>query len=93
MGVPVVTQLGDSHPGRVGASLLTTTGLGELIGESWEETAGVARALVTDEARLDGYRQSLRPRLAASPLCDAEKFTRGLEDALHCMWRATGADG
>ena len=70
MGVPVVTLRGDRHAGRVGASLLTQIGLTDLIANSVEEYVEIAVALAGDPARLNDLRHSLRPRMAASPLCD-----------------------
>lgn len=93
MGVPVVTLCGNSHAGRVGASLLTTTGLSEFIAESAGEAEGIARDLLSDTARLDDMRETLRGKVAGSPLCDAGAFTATLEDAVHAMWRAGHASG
>ena len=93
MGVPVVTIRGDSHAGRVGASLLTHAGLDELIAGDVGEAASIARDLIGDSARLERYRGELRGRLAAGPLCDAPAFARAFEDVLHCMWRASGRPG
>jgi protein O-GlcNAc transferase len=42
--------------------------------------------LANDLPRLQGLRQSLRERLAASALCDAKGFTRALEAAYRGMW-------
>ena len=70
MGVPVVTLRGDRHAGRVGASLLTQIGLTDLIANSVEEYLEIALALACNPGRLDDLRRSLRPRMAASPLCD-----------------------
>ena len=86
MGVPVVTLRGTAHAGRVGASLLTTVGLDDLIADDLDEYAGIATALIADRARLADDRQTLRARVAASPLCHAEDFTRSLEDAYHTLW-------
>src|SRR6185436_10653249 len=70
MGVPVVTLRGDRHAGRVGASLLSQIGLPDLIANSVEEYVEIVVALASDPARLMDLRRSLRPRIAASPLCD-----------------------
>ena len=87
MGVPVVTLRGDRHAGRVGASLLTQIGLSDLIADSTEAYMETAVALAGDLARLADLRQSLRPRMAASPLCDAPAFARKVEAAYRTMWR------
>src|SRR6202012_1911610 len=61
-GLPVVTRRGTAFAGRVGASLLTALGLGELITESEEDYETLAFALAQDPARL----KVLRARLAAN---------------------------
>jgi protein O-GlcNAc transferase len=88
MGVPVVALRGDRHAGRVGASLLTQIGMGELIADSVEAYVEIAAALAGDPARLDELRHSLRPRMAASPLCDVTGFARKIEHAYRTMWNA-----
>jgi protein O-GlcNAc transferase len=87
MGVPVVTLRGNRHAGRVGASLLTQVGLTELITNSVEEYIETAIALARDPTRLASLRQSLRPRMTASPLCDSRAFARKMEAAFRTMWR------
>jgi protein O-GlcNAc transferase len=86
MGVPVVTLRGDRHAGRVGASLLTQIGLSDLIASSVGDYVEIAAALAEDPARLNELRRSLRPRMAASPLCDGQAFARKIEAAFRIMW-------
>jgi protein O-GlcNAc transferase len=86
MGVPVVTLRGDRHAGRVSASLLTQVGVTELITGSVEAYVTTAVALAADPARLTDLRRSLRPRMAASSLCDAAGFARKVEEAYRTMW-------
>ena len=45
MGVPVVTLAGQRHAARVGVSLLTNLGLGELIADTPEQYLQIAQAL------------------------------------------------
>lgn len=87
MGVPVVTLAGRGHVGRVGATILTDLGLGALIAASPEDYSARAAALARDPARLAALRADLRPRMAASSLTDAPRFTRALEGAYRVMWR------
>jgi predicted O-linked N-acetylglucosamine transferase (SPINDLY family) len=87
MGVPVVTLLGDRHAGRVGASLLTQVGLADLIAGSVQDYVEIAAALARDPARLVSLRGSLRPRVAASNLCDAPRFARKIEATFRAMWK------
>jgi predicted O-linked N-acetylglucosamine transferase (SPINDLY family) len=87
MGVPVITLRGDRHASRVGASLLTQTRLTDLIADSVEAYVETAVALAGDPARLSELRQSLRPRMAASPLCDAPAFADKIEHAYRTIWQ------
>jgi predicted O-linked N-acetylglucosamine transferase (SPINDLY family) len=80
-GVPMVTCLGRAWPSRVGGSMLRAVGLEELVCDSLESYAALARALAADPAR----RESMRARLIAArdgaPLFDAVAFARALERA------------
>ena len=87
MGVPVVTLRGDRHAGRVGASLLSQIGLTDLIANSVEEYVEIAVALAGNPGRLSDLRRVLRPRMAASPLCDGPAFARKMESAFRTMWQ------
>ena len=87
MGVPVVTLRGDRHGGRVGASLLSQIDLTDLIANSVEEYVEIALTLANNPGRLEELRRSLRPRMAASPLCDGPAFARKMEAALRAMWQ------
>ena len=87
MGVPVVTLRGESHAGRVGASLLTRVGLEALIAENEADYIDKAVALAGDLELLSGLRGSLRERVRNSPLCDAEGFARQVESAYRTLWR------
>ena len=87
MGVPVVTLLGNRHAGRVGASLLTQVGLTDWIAHSAEEYLDIATMLARDPAKLIEIRQTLRPRLLASPLCDGRAFAHKLEVVYRSMWK------
>jgi protein O-GlcNAc transferase len=88
MGVPVLTLAGAQHAGRVGASLLQTVGMSELVATSADDYVSRAISLATDAGRLDGLRKDLRERMRKSPLCDGREFARRFETALREMWRA-----
>jgi protein O-GlcNAc transferase len=87
MGVPVVTMLGTTHAARVSASLIRAAGLGELVADSTEAYVRIARELVLDRPRVTELRRTLRARLLASTLCDAEGYTRRFESAVRALWR------
>ncbi|HWA37349.1 MAG TPA: tetratricopeptide repeat protein [Burkholderiales bacterium] len=87
MGVPVIALRGDRHAGRVGASLLETVGLGELVAASEQDYVRIAAALSRDRAALEALRVGMRDRLRASPLLDEVGFVRAFEDCLTALWQ------
>ena len=87
MGVPLVTLAGERFLARVGASCLTQIGLTDLIAQDVEEYVGTAVALAGDPDRLTALKQSLRARVAASPLCDPAAHARAFEYAMRGIWR------
>jgi predicted O-linked N-acetylglucosamine transferase (SPINDLY family) len=87
MGVPVITCPGQTFPSRHSLSHLSVVGLTETIARDREEYVGLAVALATDLTRLAALRAGLRDRVAASPLCDGQRFARGLMHVLRETWR------
>ncbi|MBF0625548.1 MAG: tetratricopeptide repeat protein [Magnetococcales bacterium] len=86
-GVPLLTLPGDRHVARVGASLMTALDLPECIGATPDDWVRKGIALCRDLPRLADIRQSLRRRMAASPLGNPALFTPHLETALRHMWQ------
>lgn len=87
MGVPVATWAGEGHVARVGASILTHCGMGDLVAGSAAEYIDVAVRLAADPAALAERRAGVRGRMAASPLMDGARFARAVEAAYRDMWR------
>ncbi len=87
MGVPVVSRRGDRFSGRVSESILAAIGLPELVAAGSDDYIARAIALAQDLPRLAELRRTLRQRVSGSPLCDANRFTRHLEQAYRAMWR------
>jgi len=88
MGVPVLTLEGARFMAHAGESILRTARLGEWIAGSERDYAEKAAAFASDLPGLAGLRRGLRQRLLGSPLCNAPRFARNLEDAFRGMWRA-----
>jgi protein O-GlcNAc transferase len=86
MGVPVVTLQGDRHAARVGASLLGSLGMCQLIAQSTDEFVAICARLADDVEGLKVNRAGLRERMRASPLMDEKSLTRALEHAYITMW-------
>lgn len=87
MGVPVVTLAGRHHVARVGASLLSSCGLEELICRDEAGYVEAAAALAGNLARLAGLRRGMRARLQGSALLDHRGFAWSVEEAYRAMWR------
>lgn len=87
MGVPVVSLEGERVLGRYGSAFLKTVGLGDLVAKDEDAYVEIAAGLAHDRERLTDIRKSLRARMAASRLCDAAAFARGVESAYRRMWR------
>jgi len=87
MGVPVITLAGKTAVGRAGVSQLTNLGLTELIAHTPEQYVQKTVDLATDRPRLAGLRAELRHRMQTSPLMDAARFARSIENAYRTMWR------
>lgn len=87
MGVPVLAVAGTSYVSRQGGMLMHAVGLGEFVADSPESLAKLAKEWTTRRPELAEVRAGLRDRLRASPLCDAGRYVRNLEDALRAAWR------
>lgn len=90
-GLPVVTCLGTSFPGRVAASLLHAVGLPELVTSSLAEYESLALALARNPARLAALREKLQRNRKTEPLFDTVRLTRDLEAAYATMWQRSEA--
>lgn len=88
MGVPVITLGGERFCSRHSLTHLTILGLTETIAADAETYITTALILAENLDHLAAMRSSLRPRMAASPLCNGVKFTRNLEAAYRSMWQA-----
>ncbi len=86
MGVPVITRVGRTSVGRGGLSQLHHLNLTQLAAETDEQFASAAIVLASDLSKLSGLRQQLRGRLESSPLMDANRFARNIENAYRRVW-------
>jgi predicted O-linked N-acetylglucosamine transferase (SPINDLY family) len=85
-GVPVVTCLGSTFPGRVAASLLHAVGMPDLITQSLEEYESLVRRLARDPALLAAIKAKLARNRDSCRLFDTARFTRHIEAAYDAMW-------
>ena len=86
-GLPVLTCMGASFPGRVAASALHAVGLPELVTHSLDEYFGRALVLASDPAQLEGLRSRLAHNRAGSSLFGTQRFCDHLEQAYTRMWQ------
>jgi len=87
MGVPVLSMRGRRFISHQGETILNNIGLPEWIAADEDDYAAKAARFAGDTRNLAALRSGLRERLLASPLCDAPRFARNLENALRGMWR------
>ncbi len=87
-GVPVVAIHGDRWTSRVSSSLLINAGLSEFIAPDADGYVGLAVAMANDPTardRLARLRPAMRDRLRRSLVCDADGYTRGMEDVYEAI--------
>jgi predicted O-linked N-acetylglucosamine transferase (SPINDLY family) len=84
-GLPVLTCAGESFASRVGASLLTSIGLTELITANFENYEAAAIALAADRQRLADLRRRLDGQRHTAPLFDVRAYTEHLESGYRAM--------
>jgi predicted O-linked N-acetylglucosamine transferase (SPINDLY family) len=85
-GLPVLTRLGSTFPGRVAGSLLHALGMPELIAKSLEQYEELALKLAHDPASLGSIKAKLARNRSACPLFDTPRFARNIEAAYSAMW-------
>jgi protein O-GlcNAc transferase len=91
MGVPVITLQGGNFVGRMGASFLRTLGQPDWVADDEAGYVAIAQRLASEGPSWRTQRSALRNRMAASPLCDIERYVRELEALYRRMWAAYGA--
>lgn len=85
-GLPILTCVGDSFAGRVGASLLNAMGLNELVTQSFVDYERRALELARNPRMLAHLKAKLEKSRDTGPLFDTARFTRHLETAYLKMW-------
>lgn len=87
MGVPVLTLKGDRYVAHMGENILHHMAMPDWIAETTADYVARAARHAANLDSLTALRKGLRHRLAVSPLCDAPRFARHLEDAFRGMWQ------
>lgn len=87
MGVPTLTLLGRTPPGRLGAALLQSMGVGEgWIAHTREDYIALAESWAARVGELRTARPALRARLLDSTLGDPTRYARAVEAAYRLAW-------
>ena len=87
MGAPVLVRAGDRYVAHMGESILHNAGLPEWIAPNEAAYPQLGARLAADIPALAALRAGMRERLLGSPLFDAPRFARNLEEAIRGMWR------
>jgi protein O-GlcNAc transferase len=87
MGVPTLTLPGETFASRHSASHMSNAGLEGWIATDIADYVELAVSKSQDIKTLATLRQGLRARVKASPLCDAPRFGRNLDQALRYAWQ------
>jgi protein O-GlcNAc transferase len=87
-GLPLLTLLGTSFPGRVAASLLYAIGMPEMVTRTMADYERRAIHLAENTETLQAARQKLAANRLTTPLFDTDLFRRNLEAAYAVMWQA-----
>jgi len=85
-GLPLLTCLGETFAGRVGASLLHAMRLPELITSSLGAYEEMAVSLARDPKRLAAVKQKLADHRLTTPLFDTTFFAKAIENAYSTMY-------
>jgi predicted O-linked N-acetylglucosamine transferase (SPINDLY family) len=85
-GLPVLTAPGQSFASRVAASMLTASGVTELIARDATEYESLALALSRDRDRLAAIRSKLVAARETSPLFNLDLYRRHIEAAYTVMY-------
>ncbi len=86
MGVPFMTRKGDRFYSRNGETILHNIGLSDWIADDNDDYIRKVIGFATDLNALSEMRKSLRERILASPLFDADRFARNFEKAMFDIW-------
>jgi tetratricopeptide (TPR) repeat protein len=87
MGLPVLTQMGESFASRMAGSLLHAVGLPELITTNQETYESLAIKFATNPQKLEAIKTKLINNLPNSPLYNTKLFTEHLESAYATMYQ------
>jgi predicted O-linked N-acetylglucosamine transferase (SPINDLY family) len=80
-GLPVLTLIGNSYQSRVGASLLYSVGIPELISKNLKEYEDLAVELATNKEKIFTIKEKLKNNVMKESELNTKLFTQNLEKA------------
>ena len=81
VGLPIITRIGNSFPGRVAASLLKAVNLSDLITYSKEEYESKAIEIANNPLMMQNIKDRLEINKSICPLFNTKLFTKNIESA------------
>ena len=93
MGVPLISLQGPHYVSHVGQAILGALDMDFFSTQDANEYVTKAALLARDLTSLEKIRTTLRHRMAASPLLDAQRFAHEVEQAYRHMWQTWINDG
>jgi predicted O-linked N-acetylglucosamine transferase (SPINDLY family) len=87
MGVPTLTQSGDTIPSRAGATVMSHAGLSGFIASDEDDFLAKGLAIASDLKALAGIRAGLREQFRTSPLLNSQLIADSFSLVLRDMWR------
>ena len=91
-GLPVLTLMGNTFPGRVAASLLNAIEQPELITNTRQEYEALAIELAMSPQKIVDVKLKLANNRLTTPLFDTQRFTKNLETAYMKMFERYQSD-
>jgi protein O-GlcNAc transferase len=85
VGLPVMTQIGETFAGRVGSSLLNAIDIPELVTTTEQAYEALAVELASNSDKLRDVKRKLVNRRFSTALFDTRLFTRHIEKAYSAM--------
>lgn len=92
MGVPTLTMTGPTLPCRVGATIMSQTGLTEFIANDEADFIDKGMQLAGNIPHLAAVRMQARTRMSNSAMGQPALIAAGLDNALRTMWQRWCAD-
>ena len=87
MGVPVVAELGNSHPSRLSGAILSSLGMNEWVGNNLDDYHAIAlKYAAMPEIPNRRCGMSFRSRIATSAAGNSAAYTKAVEAAYRSMW-------